>query len=290
MSPGNTHTPAFWGKLRRVDSANPRSPVIAWHPLVAHCADVAACLVALLGLRPQGFAPTILNRRLARLGGCEALDAVQVARLGVLAALHDVGKFNHGFQNKAQSNPPFTCGHVQGGMAILDGSSPWTERFVQAAALRGIAAWANGDEALELLAAAISHHGRPAEVWQPSGVELNRCWGPGAIGDPLVAVAGLVDSTRRWLPHAWPESDSRLPGTPEFQHGYCGLVQLADWLGSDIAFFPFSSEAEIDRWPAAFAAAANAIAAVGLDGEPTRKAMVRTCASPCQSRFRIRCR
>ena len=175
MLSGNTHLPAFWGKLRRADPANPRSEVIDWHPLVAHCADVAACLVALLGLRPQRFEPTIMNRRLAKLGGRDALDVFQVARLGVLAALHDVGKFNHGFQNKAQSKAPFTCGHVQGGMAILDGSSPWSERFVQAAALRSIAAWANGDEAVELLAAAISHHGRPAEVWQPSGVELNRC-------------------------------------------------------------------------------------------------------------------
>jgi hypothetical protein len=35
-----------------------------------------------------------------------------------------------------------------------------------------------------------------------------------------------------------------LPTEPAFQHGFAGLVMLADWLGSDTAFFPYSEEDE----------------------------------------------
>ena len=54
-------------------------------------ADVGACLEALLAQ------PTIC-RRLARSGGLDDLAPSTIARLCVLAALHDVGKVNVGFQ------------------------------------------------------------------------------------------------------------------------------------------------------------------------------------------------
>ena len=79
--------------------------MVAWHPLADHCADVAACCETLL-------LETILARRLAALAGRELLSPVQIARLGVLATLHDIGKFNHGFQNKALAKAPFTAGHL----------------------------------------------------------------------------------------------------------------------------------------------------------------------------------
>jgi CRISPR-associated endonuclease/helicase Cas3 len=72
----------FWGKLRQGNDEQP----IAWHPLPDHCADVAACCEALLQR-------TLLRQRLAQLGGLDDLSAVQVARLSVLAAFHDIGTF-----------------------------------------------------------------------------------------------------------------------------------------------------------------------------------------------------
>lgn len=90
----------FWGKLR-IAEGRP----VEWHPLYDHCADVAACCEALLQT-------TLLGRRLARLAGLSDFSSGQVARLSVLAALHDIGKFNLGFQNKALVKPPFVAGHV----------------------------------------------------------------------------------------------------------------------------------------------------------------------------------
>src|ERR1700726_4215739 len=87
----------FWGKLRSV-AGQP----VEWHPLPDHCADVAACCEALLQT-------TLLGRRLALLAGRSAFSSGQVARLSVIAALHDIGKFNLGFQNKALVKPPFVA-------------------------------------------------------------------------------------------------------------------------------------------------------------------------------------
>ena len=63
------------------------------HLLEHHLADVGACFEALLGQ------PTI-RKRLARTGGREDLDRATVSRLSVLAALHDIGKVNMGFQTQ----------------------------------------------------------------------------------------------------------------------------------------------------------------------------------------------
>ncbi|MEM8960046.1 MAG: HD domain-containing protein [Acidobacteriota bacterium] len=63
------------------------------HLLIHHSADVAACAEALL-------TRTLLRRRLARLGGQDDLTDGQIARFCVLAALHDMGKANRGFQNR----------------------------------------------------------------------------------------------------------------------------------------------------------------------------------------------
>jgi CRISPR-associated endonuclease/helicase Cas3 len=94
----------FWGKL---SSDHER-----WHPLIDHCADVAACCEALLQT-------TLLRRRLAKVGGLDDLSSAQIARLCVLAAYHDFGKFNSGFQNKALERSPFTNGHVREALALF---------------------------------------------------------------------------------------------------------------------------------------------------------------------------
>ncbi|HEX9049320.1 MAG TPA: CRISPR-associated endonuclease Cas3'', partial [Anaeromyxobacter sp.] len=92
---------APWGKLQQADDGS----VVAWHPLIDHCADVAAVCERLL-------ADDVLRRRLARLGGLDDLDRAAVARLCVLAALHDAGKANHGFQRKSNPLAKDTEGHV----------------------------------------------------------------------------------------------------------------------------------------------------------------------------------
>jgi hypothetical protein len=116
----------FWAKLRR-DADTKR--VIEWHPLADHCADVAAVTETLLHL-------PIWRRRLARLAG-QALSDSACARLSVLAALHDIGKLNIGFQAKGRPELGATAGHVKealgalfrrpGVFSCLDELAPWGE-------------------------------------------------------------------------------------------------------------------------------------------------------------------
>ena len=97
----------LWGKFRDESRGGP-----AWHPLIDHCTDVACVLEALL------HQPTI-RRRLARSGGLDDLDEIQIARLCFLAFIHDLGKCNWGFQRKILPGVTERAGHVSEVGALL---------------------------------------------------------------------------------------------------------------------------------------------------------------------------
>src|SRR6266496_6388518 len=111
---------APWGKLLQADDRS----VVEWHPLIDHCADVAAVCERLL-------ADDVLRRRLARLGGLDDLDGVAIARLCVLAALHDAGKANHGFQRKSDPDARDTEGHVGSLFQAMFSDEPGLARSVE---------------------------------------------------------------------------------------------------------------------------------------------------------------
>lgn len=240
----------FWGKLRHDGDGN----VVAWHPLIDHCADVGACAEALLAQ------PTI-RHRLARLGGVETLDRRQCQRLSVLATLHDLGKFNRGFQAKATAHPNRVAGHVGPGLSIVGRALDKNElqRRAHELVLGELVAW-DGDPELLLLKAAIAHHGRPVDA----DVSIDRAHWAGTPG-PLDGIAQLTAAVKRWFPDAFAPGGVPLPAREAFQHGFAGLVMLADWVGSDTQFFPYSTTLAADRMSAARAAAAHALAAIGLD-------------------------
>ena len=124
----------FWGKLEHDDAR----VVKEWHPLEAHCADVAACAEALL-------AQTLLRRRLATLAGRDDLDEVDVARLSVLAALHDIGKLNHGFQRKGDPEPRATAGHVVEVLALFGSGYPEEKKLFAHLPVAKMQTWCEGD-------------------------------------------------------------------------------------------------------------------------------------------------
>lgn len=250
---------SFWGKLSREGERQ-------WHPLLSHCADVAACCERLLQV-------TLLRRRLAAWGGEQDLDEVQIARLAVLAAFHDLGKFNYGFQNKALKDPPFhPNGHVNEILALFgDGYDRLQKRLLGSLPTADIESWAPNGGAFELLVAAIGHHGKPGSF--SAGRLHPSAWAPGPHGDPFDAISHLHDATRRWFPAAYEARGADLPASPAFQHGFAGLVMLADWLGSDTAFFAYSDENELDRMPLARRQAALAARAIGLDVSAPREAL-----------------
>jgi CRISPR-associated endonuclease/helicase Cas3 len=236
----------FWGKLTRSPSTD---EVTEWHPLRDHCADVAAVAERL-------FTLPIWERRLARLAGVENLDQVVVARLCVLAALHDFGKVNSGFQAKSLRGPGPTAGHVTEALSAL--CQPVCACF------ESLNAW--GDSSAELLAASICHHGRPLNFEQASASWQSTWWKPNRAGlDPKAGIEDLLQRCRDWFPAACGTDSQPLPSAPEFQHAFAGLIMLADWLASDTRFFPFSKSLTEDRMAASRMTSRQLVAEMGLD-------------------------
>ena len=259
----------FWGKLEH----DAEGAVSGWHPLADHCADVAAVCEALLER-------TLLRRRLARLAGRDDLTGAEVARLCVLAALHDVGKFNVGFQNKAWGKRD-TAGHLAEFLAILDprnGYDELTGRLFASLSARDLGDWGDhpeGDDVFQLLVATVSHHGRPVASDQRGKIQP-RHWSPARGLDSFAGIADLVERTRLWFPAAWEAGGRSLPAAAEFQHGWAGLVTLADWLGSDDSAgrFTFREDGDGgDRMDFARARARRVLERTGIDPEPARRSL-----------------
>jgi CRISPR-associated endonuclease/helicase Cas3 len=247
----------FWGKLEQDESG----AVKAWHPLVDHSADVAACFEALLK-QPA------LRGRLARLAGLDDLSMQQRQRLCVLAALHDIGKYNHGFQNKALAGTTPRRGHV-GEVLGLFASEELGMRLGRALHIERIAPWVEGDDgACRLLIAAICHHGRPRSLNETFPFTI---WEPRESSDPFRGIARLARFTEEWFPQAWKTGGTSLPDSSQLQHALCGLVTLADWLGSDTRFFPFAVPPDsglssvFGRFGFAREQAMKSLRAIGLD-------------------------
>ncbi len=243
---------AFWGKLETRDDV-----IVAWHPLVHHCADVAACAEALL-------TQSLLRKRLARLAGWDDLDAVTVARLCVFAALHDLGKFNQHFQNKGRPGAFPRAGHVRE-IVPLFGAVNEQYAFFEALAPLALAAWSSEGAVEALLFAAVAHHGRPIPADNPGVSHDPARWRPAHGVDPFDGMRALAHEAARWFPDALRDGPP-LPTAPEFQHAFAGLVMLADWLGSDRdpARFPFSTSLADDRIVFARERAAIALRANGI--------------------------
>lgn len=233
----------FWGKLNR-DHDN--GLVSSWHPLIDHCADVAAVAEALLEL-------PIWQKRFSRFAG-RNLTIIDRARLCVLTTLHDIGKLNLGFQAKGRVDLEYSAGHVLEALGVL----------CQGTALQclsEIEAWGQAVEGL--LVTAICHHGQPYKC--DAGKYQATWWRVQAGLDPLVGAEDLFKKCHEWFPQAFTTSASPLPKHPEFEHVFAGLVMLADWLGSDTKFFPFSNDDTVDRMPWARVQAHAVVTQMNID-------------------------
>jgi len=239
-------TVGLWGKLRREGDS-----VVEWHPLVDHLIDVASVTEALL-------THTLLGDRLSSLGDTDLDDPILRARLVVLAALHDLGKFNRGFQNKAHPGK-LTAGHVSEALYGFQNVAELRER------LAFLADWG---EALPLLLASISHHGSPVQQ-RTSALAF---WDEAA----LRALSDFVEELPRLYPDAF-RTGPALPATPKFVHGFAGLVMLADWLGSDTRFFPYTEATDGPRLAFARERARLALREIGMQSTHARSVL----ESPC---------
>lgn len=231
------------------------------HPLTDHCLDVAVTFRALLDLRTG-----------VRF---EALSQCQKDRLAVIAYLHDLGKCNWGFQAKADPRAKDVAGHVLEAVALLfELESEWPAAWREL--LTEICAWfgSDGEAAMAMLLAAISHHGRPVSLsdYQHAGTErvARRYWRANGDRDPLVGLADLARAARAAFPLAFAPGGAPIEATPVLQQRFAGLVMLADWIGSDTQFFPYRASTDEDRLALAREAALRALRTIGLAPPPVR--------------------
>ncbi|MFN3594334.1 MAG: CRISPR-associated helicase Cas3' [Thiobacillaceae bacterium] len=235
-----------WGK---------RTALGAEHPLADHCLDVAAVFRQLLELP-----------NLARLG---PLDAIAKDRLAVVAYLHDFGKCNVGFQAKADPNAKHTAGHILEALALLlELGDRWPRQWL--ALLEDIAQWFENDgQALQMLIASLSHHGRPVSINDYQNANIDRAklaalWSSREGYDLLAALDALAAAVRAAFPGAFAGRTEPIDATPTLQQRFAGLLMLADWIGSDTQFFPFRRGPDEDRRALATQAAKQALRAIGL--------------------------
>lgn len=252
-----------FGKLQRNES----DIIVAWHPLVDHMIDVAAVFEGLCHCRS-------IRRSMEKAAG-KRLEDIDIARLSALVFLHDIGKANSGFQAKRWKNKqdipkdwPCHAGHGIEAFKLFDLSNR-LEHLLERLPVDQLAGW--GEACDPLLVASISHHGRPLKdtpadwdrsIWKQAGNDY----------DPAVALNDMGKRVIALFPDAFEFGGSALPDAPAFGHLFAGLVQLADWLGSDTRFFPYS-EKEEDRADTAMKRARKAIHAIGLNADNWRDAL-----------------
>ncbi len=220
----------FWGKLKKAENGS----IIEWHSLLGHSLDVSLCVEALLN-------HTILNKRIASYFCQKTLTPSQIARLSSLAALHDIGKFNIGFQSKASIETKSDWeGHQKPVLSLLSQKSDESQAVFKALQiLETYYKWAdNPDNFCGLFIACICHHGKPLSTQHPHNPKL---WKPKGHLNPISGLCQLQDNIREWFPEAFSSDADPIPSSPEFQHAFAGLITFADWLGSSTEFFRFDN-------------------------------------------------
>ena len=233
-----------WGKRRSTDG-NIEDRL----GLIEHSIDVAAVLESLVAV-------PLIRRRLETLAKTRLTESL-VARLAVLAFLHDVGKASVGFQSKsieeamrpswlAKAKIRFNqCGHTRV-VAPLFFNSKIKSKIKDRFPLAEMVQW--GEPLPDLWLAAISHHGTPivaTELRSAREKYWHKLWSPADSYDPMDAISTLGECAQEWFPAAWRDGPN-LPGEAPFIHFFAGLVSLADWIASDDRddFFPYSGHQE----------------------------------------------
>jgi CRISPR-associated endonuclease/helicase Cas3 len=275
-----------WAKLRRAcregrgDTCRSgcACPVTSSLSLIGHSADVAAVLSVLLE-RP------VISRRLARLLGQPELTPEDRARLVALAALHDLGKINHGFQNKPFDRPTPKAGHIEPLVSLMANSTAGNAAQAATKALREEGQLARLAHLIEPgqnrwpFDAIMAHHGSLPSA-QPARPDL---WRAARGYDPIQACRDLVEAIGAWFPGAL--APCPVVWSSPFGHAFAGLLTLADWLGSDATVFLLPQDDAPDghgRFAWALPRARDLLRRRGLAPEVVRavaSALTWTCAA-----------
>lgn len=262
-----------FGKLERCAS---KGETTNWLPLLDHLVDVAYCVERICRCNSVRRALTSAAQR--------ELDGADLARLAVIALLHDIGKASSSFQSKrwaAGQRPgywPNPSGH--GAQAIyLFQDDEKVAHLLDALPVQEMVNW--GAALIPLLYASFSHHGRPLLENQATLSQVSRKdWQPVTdhtstlVYAPLPVLEAISGRARELFSAAFGSVERPLPNNRAFAHLFAGLVQFADWLGSDTRHFPIRIDA--DRGESAKQYADQAIAALGLDSTASRNHLLNT--------------
>ena len=243
----------FWGK-----TSNDAAGASTFHPLAWHSLDVAAVAECLLAIFP-GAAAAIRSI-------CGADDLQTGAFLVRLALLHDIGKFSVGFQAKAPAFFPGCFGALPASTPLGDHTAIGARLLLNE--LSDV--WAPFFPGLDIYArrplfeAVCAHHGRPFAEGQWRSAENLLI---GEIG------AEAIGAAREFAAAALPLIDG-----PVFTVGcgdepikqaswlIAGLINLADWIGSNASVFNFEPVGDMAHYWTMIARprAKQAVAAAGL--------------------------
>jgi CRISPR-associated endonuclease/helicase Cas3 len=233
----------FWAKAQHPA----RDGEAAFHPLVAHSLDVAA--VALLLPRHRAL-------------------GIDARMLGLLIAIHDIGKISRPFQAKVRMHwpqkalgpfpatpPPPGPAHDAVGMFLLD--------RIEGIGTALLPDWRTAAHRALLWRALAGHHGRPPETIARPPRPCVLCDGCRAAAVSFVAAMREVFQPP---PFARPATDHDVI---RLSWRLAGLTTLADWVGSRRLWFPYVGvEAVADPagyfWNHAVPRASAALAAAGL--------------------------
>ena len=217
----------FWAKLKQDDQGN----IISFHPLLAHSADVATVAESILH-------HTILNQRIASLIGWQSLSETHISRISAMAAIHDAGKVNHGFQNRMYKSKQPRAGHVSPMIEVMGADLNYQKKILIPLGIQKMLQWFPDQEtASNFLFAVWGHHGRPVPIQNKFKTSL---WKHNKNRSPVDGLKELGIAVQHWFPKAFSDKAQSFPSDPILQHTFNGLLTLSDWLGSDPRFFEFA--------------------------------------------------
>lgn len=196
--------------------------------------------------------------------------------MAALVFLHDAGKLHPGFQSRGWPGETWGVkphGHVREGLELFLASAAG-DGLPMAPALH-VDSLVDWGVDRSLLTAVISHHGSPpAKAVSFDLCDAKKSWRPRGPYDAATAANDLGRIMRTWFAGAFVDGGPLLPrNNGSFEHLICGLVTLADWLGSSADWFPHVAELDENYIETAHEKAEEACAAIGLDAARQRAAL-----------------
>ena len=176
--------------------------------------------------------PRLFSKRLACLLNLNDLDEVLISRLCVFAALHDIGKYSNGFQNRGpnSSSSNFTSDHLIPVIDLLQSYNGklFFNHFFDSINGKILCSWFENEwvDFLKIFKTTIGHHGKPVAI--STTVNHSLCWGHNNFRNPFQGISNLMTAIQEWYPIAFISSRAPIQFNAEWLHAFAGILMLAE--------------------------------------------------------------